>query len=494
MDTQELNFQHVNFCFSTLDAIVEKVMEKWHVPGLSLGITKNGNPIYAKAYGWRDVEKKLPMTVDTVMPIGSNSKSFNGLLMAMLVDEKKLHWDNKVTDHLPEFQLKDSYATQHMTVRDLLIHNSGLPRHDLVWYSRNMDKQDVVAALPYLEPNISFRQKFQYQNMMQMAASYLQERVTGLPWSDLLKNRIFEPLGMTNSNATWREWSQSKEVAQPYRYQDGELRLIECQNMDAVAGAGAINSTVLDMLTYVQFRLNHQSKNGRSLLSKEQLKEIDRSQMPLGNYFESLDVEGDYAMGMMRSQLGRYTLFSHGGAVEGFISAIAWVPDAKLGVVVLTNGESLASRVIQNSVLDLALGLDATDWIERESLNEQTVQKAQDEMRIKFMHARIHNTLPSRPVSELVGHYHHPAYGVVAISQTEVGLEMRLGRLNAKLAHYHYDVFSIDPQASNFFGQMLINQPIAFVGNDAGFVDRLTIPVEPALAPLVFTREKKQTQ
>lgn len=494
MDMHEHNFQDVDLPFSAVDVVVEKVMEKWHVPGLTLGITKNGEMVYTKAYGWRDVEKKLPMTVDTVMPIGSNSKSFNGLLMALLVDDKKLNWDSKVIDYLPEFKLKDAYATQHMTVRDLLIHNSGLPRHDLVWYSRNLGKQDVVAVLPFLEPNVSFRQKFQYQNMMQMTASYLQEKVTGLTWSDLLKTRIFEPLGMTYSNATWKDWTQSKKVAQPYRYQDGELRLIERQNIDVVAGAGAINSTVHDMLKYVQFRLKLQENNGRSLLSKEQAKEIDRSQMPLGNYFESLDVEGDYAMGMMRSQYGRHTLFSHGGAVEGFISAVAWVPDAKLGVVVLTNSETLASRVVQNLVLDWALGIHSTDWIERESLNEQTTSKAQDEMRSKFMQARIPNTLPSRPLSEFAGQYHHPAYGVVEIKVTEAGLDMHLGRLSAKLTHYHFDVFSIDPKASNFFGQLLINQPIAFLGNDAGFVDQLRLPVEPSLSPLVFMRPKKQTQ
>jgi CubicO group peptidase (beta-lactamase class C family) len=488
MDMQEPQSQAIDFRFSNVDVIVEKAMEKWHVPGLTLGITKNGAVIYTKAYGWRDVEKKLAMTVDTVMPIGSNSKSFNGVLMALLVDEKKLHWDSKVIDHLPEFRLKDGYATQHMTVRDLLIHNSGLPRHDLVWVSRNMGQQDVVATLPYLEPNTSFRQKFQYQNMMHMTASYLQERVTGLPWSDLLKKRVFEPLGMTHSTATWKDWSRAKQLAQPYRYQEGGLRLIERQNIDAVAGAGAINSTVPDMLKYVQFRLGYPSKNGRSLLSREQSKEIDRSQMPMGHYFEDVET-GDYAMGVMRSQYGRHTLFSHGGAVEGFISSMAWVPDAKLGVVVLTNSETSASRVVQNSVLDLALGMDASDWIERESLHEQTLQKAQDVRRIKFMHARIPNTQPSRPLSEFAGRYHHPAYGVVEIHPTEEGLAMRLGRLSAKLAHYHYDVFFIDPKASNFFAQMLIHQAVAFAGNDAGVVDRITIPLEPALAPLVFMRQ-----
>ncbi|PIT71544.1 serine hydrolase [Limnohabitans sp. G3-2] len=488
MDMQEPPTQGIDFQFSRVDVIVEKVMEKWHVPGLTLGITQNGAVVYTKAYGWRDVEKKRPMTVDTVMPIGSNSKSFNGLLMALLVDEKKLRWDSKVVEHLPEFKLKDGYATQHMTVRDLLIHNSGLPRHDLALFSRNMAQQDVLATLPHLEPNTSFRQKFQYQNMMQMTASYLQERVTGLPWHALLTQRVLEPLGMTNSNATWKDWSQAKQWAQPYRYQEGGLRLIERQNIDAVAGAGAINSTVPDMLKYLQFRLGYPPKNGGPLLSQEQSKEIDRSQMPMGNYFEDVET-GDYAMGVMRSQYGRHTLFSHGGAVEGFISSMAWVPDAKLGLVVLTNSETSASRVVQNSVLDLALGLDASDWIERETLNEQTLQKAQDAMRAKFMHARIPNTQPSRPLSAFVGRYHHPAYGVVEIQPTQEGLAMRLGRLSANLVHHHYDVFSIDPQASNFFGQMLVHQAIAFAGNDAGVVDRITIPVEPTLAPLVFMRQ-----
>lgn len=476
---------------SKIDLAVEKAMQEWHVPGVALGVIQDGKVIYTKGYGSRNIKANLPMTIDTVMPIGSNTKSFNAVLMAMLVDEKLVAWDKPVIHYLPDFKLVDVYATQYMTVRDLLIHNSGLPRHDLVLFSRKFDFSTVQKALPYLYPSASFRQKFQYQNMMYIMASHLEEKLTGLTWSELVKQRIFMPLNMQDTTTSLDVMAVSKNMSLPYRYENSATLAIDFDNLDNSAGAGSINSSVQDMLKYVQFRLNKEVVNGKSLLSDDQARQIDRSQMPLGEYFASMNIEGDYAMGMMITQHGGHTLYAHGGGVPGFTSAMAWLPDVKLGLVVLTNSESRTGYAIQNTILDAVLGLPQVDHVALERGREKELKKSQRAAEDEFMRARVKNTSPSRPLDAFVGDYMHPAYGVVSIRSVPKGLEIELGKFRVFLSHYHYDVFYASTGPNNYLSDTLKSRPIAFLANDSGVIDRISLPVEPALPPLIFERRKK---
>src|SRR5205814_3454792 len=194
-----------------LDPFVASVMKEWHVPGLAIGIIQDGRPVLLKGYGFRDVEHQLPVTPRTLMAIGSNSKSFTVVLMGMLVDSGKLDWDKPVRDYLPDFQLHDELASQEMTSRDLVTHRSGLPRHDLFWYGGSLGREEMYRRLRYLEPNVSFRSRWQYQNLMFMTAGYLVEKRTGRSWDDLIRERLFAPLGMTRSNTSVRDLPSSDD-------------------------------------------------------------------------------------------------------------------------------------------------------------------------------------------------------------------------------------------------------------------------------------------
>src|SRR6266568_4615280 len=201
---------------SGLDQFVTAQMTEWHVPGLALGIIQDGRVVLLKGYGFRDVEQKLPVTPRTLMAIGSNSKSFTVVLMGMLADSGKLDWDKPVRDYLPDFQLHDELASEAMTPRDLVTHRSGLPRHDLFWYGGSLGREEMYRRLKYLEPNTSFRGRWQYQNLMFMTAGYLVEKRTGRSWDDLIRERIFGPLGMSRSNTSVRDLPASDDAALAY--------------------------------------------------------------------------------------------------------------------------------------------------------------------------------------------------------------------------------------------------------------------------------------
>ncbi|MGH9800472.1 MAG: serine hydrolase domain-containing protein, partial [Blastocatellia bacterium] len=174
------------------DTFVEQVMKDWKVPGLSLAIVKDGKIVYAKGYGYRDVVKKLPVTPDTLFAIGSNSKSFTAAALGILADEGKLDWDKPVREYMPDFRLYDEYATANLRVRDLVSHQSGLPRHDLLWYGSPLSRKELFDHLRYLEPNRKLHEKYQYNNLMFMTAGFLVERLSGQTWEEFVSKRIFQ--------------------------------------------------------------------------------------------------------------------------------------------------------------------------------------------------------------------------------------------------------------------------------------------------------------
>src|SRR5262249_11433827 len=193
---------------ATVDAIraldgfdndVERAMKELHAPGAAVGVIREGKVILAKGYGVREIGKTMPVTADTIFALGSITKSFTALTVAAMVDEGKLDFDKPVHDYLPWFQMYDPVATSLITPRDLLTHRSGLPRHDFIRFSTPLARAELVRRLRYLEPNRTFRDIYQYNNLMYVTAGFLAGEMAGKSWEDLVIERIFTPLGMTNS-------------------------------------------------------------------------------------------------------------------------------------------------------------------------------------------------------------------------------------------------------------------------------------------------------
>ncbi|HMY76641.1 MAG TPA: serine hydrolase domain-containing protein, partial [Blastocatellia bacterium] len=183
------------------DDVVNDAMKKLDVPGMAIAIVKGKQVIYAKGFGYRDVEKQLPVTADTLFAIGSSTKAFTTFVLGTLVDEGKVEWDKPLRNYIPWFKLYDPAMTEHLSVRDTVTHRSGLPRHDLVWYNNfESTREAFVRKLAYLEPSADLRQKWQYNNLMYLTAGYLTEVLTGQTWEDAVRTRVFNPLGFKRSN------------------------------------------------------------------------------------------------------------------------------------------------------------------------------------------------------------------------------------------------------------------------------------------------------
>ncbi|MDE2978859.1 MAG: serine hydrolase, partial [Acidobacteriota bacterium] len=198
------------------DEWVESVMTEWKVPGLGVAIVEDGKTVYARGYGWRDIERELPVTPDTLFAIGSNTKSFTATLLAMQVDDGALAWDEPVRTVLPEFHLHDPVATAQMTAADLLSHRSGLPRHDLYWLATGKSRAEMLAGLHHLEPSATFRSSFQYQNLMYMTAGKVSERIGGKSWEELVEERILRPLGMKRANFSVTRMQEDDDFSYGY--------------------------------------------------------------------------------------------------------------------------------------------------------------------------------------------------------------------------------------------------------------------------------------
>jgi CubicO group peptidase (beta-lactamase class C family) len=484
--------------FAGFDPFVESVMKEWSIPGLAVGAIKDGKVVLAKGYGLRDVEKGLPVTEKTLMAIGSNSKSFTVTLMGMLSDEGKLDWDKPVREYLPDFQLQNDAATRMMTPTDLVTHRSGLPRHDRMWFATGLSRKEMYDRLRFLEPSATFRQRYQYNNLMFMTAGYLTEKITGDSWENLIKQRIFMPLGMTRSNTSVRDMPASGDHALPYLMRDRKVTAVPYRNIDAVGPAGSINSSVEEMLKYVQMHIDQGNAGGRQIISKRfsALMQSLHSAPP-----PNLDLDaptytefgpGGYGLGVnVRSYRGQ-KIVEHGGGIDGFISAMSWMPHARVGVIVLTNfsGVNPVPPVVVSNVYDRLLGLEQVDFRSRAKATQARNERQGTERERKRAAERVMGTSPSRPLAQFTGTFEHPAYGPVTIVEKDGGLAVTHGSETTTYEHFHYDVFQ--PVATKDTMEWSARPRISFTSGVSGKLDKVAIPLEPALPDIVFTRKRTQ--
>ncbi|KAB8330820.1 beta-lactamase family protein [Scytonema tolypothrichoides VB-61278] len=234
-----------------LSEFINKTIQEWKVPGLAIAIIKDSQIIFCEGFGLRDVENNLKVTQKTLFAVASCTKAFTTMAMGILADRGKLDWDKPVRNYLPTFKLYDSYATEHMTPRDLVTHRSGLPRHDFAWYGSVFTRQEIFERLQYLQPTQELRTTFQYQNLMYMTAGYLVGEIAQSSWEDFVQQEIFNPLGIKNSHFAVFKSQKSDDFAFPYKQKDEEVNKIPFRNMDTIGPAGSMNSNITDMAQWL---------------------------------------------------------------------------------------------------------------------------------------------------------------------------------------------------------------------------------------------------
>ncbi len=470
------------------EEVVEKALEDFMVPGLALGIVVDDQVIWAKGFGYRDIENKKPITPRTLLAIGSSTKAFTTIVLATLVDEGRLDWDLPVGSYLPDFKLFDEYATAHLTTRDMVTHRSGMPRHDLAWYNKHdLSRADLVSRLRFFQPNKELRETFQYNNMMFLTAGYLAGQLTGGTWEDAVKERIFYSLGMTSTNFSVDDSQKSNDYALPYEEDDDEIKKMSFRNIDEVGPAGSINSNVEDMIRWMRVHLNEGKLGDEQILSTPALKELHTPQMVIRSIPKDREFAPPaYAMGWFVDAYRGHFRVQHGGNIDGFSALVTLYPRDGVGVVALANKNGTGvGELITRTIADRVFDLESKDWLgealERRKLGKEVTKEAEKKKETR----RIPDTQPTHPLLAYAGEYEHPGYGVLKIERDNDKLVMTFNNIETLLTHWHYEVFKglKNPDDATFE-----DMEIKFTTNFKGMVDAVSAPFELMVDEIVFDR------
>lgn len=479
-----------NGSLAGLDDYINKAIKDWEVPGLAIAVVKDDKIVLAKGFGVRKLGDPTPVDERTLFAIGSSSKAFTAAILATLVDEGKVKWDDPVIKYLPEFQMYDPYVTRELTVRDLLTHRSGLERGDLLWYGTDLSREEILRRTQYLKPTWSLRSTFGYQNLMYLAAGQLAARVTGKSWDDLVATRIFAPLGMTSSNTTIRDFKEGGNVAAPHTKVEDKLVVIPYRLIDNIGPAGSINSNVVDMAQWLRLQLGAGTLDGKKVFSPAAAREMHTSQtvMRLEGQNTLLYPEAhfmNYGLGWFLSDYKGRKLVEHGGAIDGMRAEVALVPEEKLGIVILTNmnGSVIAMPLVYR-IIDAYIKQPEKDWSGDllKVIKAMTEQGAAAARRAEA--GRVTGTKPSLSIDSYAGTFRNDLYGDVRITAEGDKLSVRFGPAwNSDLEHWHYDTF----RARFGGGAGVTNATITFALSAQGKADTVTLGM-PGVSDYPFKR------
>lgn len=462
---------------------IDSTMSQWHVAGLSVAVVKDNKVLMTEGFGYRDFKNKLPVSSQTLFAIGSSSKAFTAFSFGLLVDEGLVDWDTPVKEYMTDFKMYDDFATQEMTPIDLLTHRSGLPRHDLMWYGANFSREELYDRLQYLEPNEPFRYTFQYQNLMYMTAGLLVGRMTNSTWEDVVYERVFIPLGMTNSNFSVDASQETPDFSLPYQINsDDQIEKMDFRNLSTVGPAGSINSCADDMAQWVKMLLNKGMVDDTQLMLEATVENLITPHMFIGGESSSEELTyRNYGLGWFIQTYRGHSYVNHGGNIDGFTALVNLLPDDNLGVVILTNqNNSSYTSIASYYIIDQLLDLEPVDWhgrnvSHREKFSEIEATSGDLE--------RVKGTKPSHDLDDYTGTYENPGYGTVQIEQDGNDLFMVYHSFASPMEHWHYDVFKPTegvPAQSNILFE--------FHSNLQGNIDNISASLEPSVPPIEFEK------
>ncbi len=480
-----LDVQSQRLPLKGFDAYVQRALHDWGCPGLAIAIVKDDSIVFAKGYGVREVVNDAKVDEKTIFGIASCSKAFTAVCAAMLVDEKKIRWDDPVAKYLDGFQLYDPFVTREITVRDLLSHRSGLPAFggDLMWWGSTYSREETLRRIRFVKPATSFRSRYAYQNSMFIAAGQVVSNVTGKPWEEFVKERIFVPLGMQSSSTSVKALQGIGNIVTPHMRIDGKTRAIAWRNLDNGAPAAGINSNVLDMARWIRLQLGHGTFEGKQIFSTIVSEEMWSPQTiiptstpepPLPAFLKSHF--SAYGLGWSLGEFrGRYFV-RHYGEDDGMSSVVGLLPEERLGVVILTNLHvTTLHTALLYRIFDAYLGARNEDWSSlylKVRTDEESKASAEDAAREK---ARAKDSHPSLPLDRYAGKYTNITYGDATVVQENGILVVWLSASPTyigDLQHWQYDTFRStwrDPVAEKTF--------ISFTLDAAGEIDEMKLKV-----------------
>jgi len=402
--------------------LVRRLMARDQIPGVAVGVLERGHLVFARGFGYRDVDSRLPVTPDTLFPLGSCSKAFTATAIALLADEGKIGLDTPVRTYLPDFSLEDRVASATLTPRDLLTHRSGLPRHDLFWYEAPFSRDELYHRLRFLEPGGPPRARFRYNSLMFVVAARIVEKVSGQSWESFVQERVLLPLDMRRTVLSPEAMEADSDHASPYSIREGRAREIPMlKGLNAIAPAGAVQSSVRDLARWLTFH----ATRSPALLGEDLWRELHRPQVEMLEPDQRPEVQRQsYALGWIHESYRGHTVVVHDGAIDGFIVHLGFVPESGQGLIILMNREHAvaALNALAYSAYDRLLGLEPLDW---ETRLRETPEPAQD----------LQDVPLDFPIEEVAGSYEHPAYGLLTVRANRDRLAMQFRDLHLTLVY-----------------------------------------------------------
>jgi CubicO group peptidase (beta-lactamase class C family) len=414
--------------------LVLRLMARDQIPGLAVGVVEQGHVVFARGFGYRDVDNHLPVTPDTLFPLGSCSKAFTATAIALLADEGTIALDTPVRTYLPDFSLEDPVASATLTTRDILTHKSGLPRHDLFWYQAPFSRDELYGRLRFLEPSGPPRTRWQYNSVMFVVAGRIVEKVSGESWESFVEDRILFPLNMRRTLLSAEAMESDSDHACPYAIREGRVQKIPMlKRLSPIAPAAAVQTSVQDLASWLTFH----ATRSPGLLGERMWRELHRPQAEMPAPDQPEVQHPYYALGWIHESYRGHPLVCHNGAIDGFTVHLGFLPETGQGLILLMNRDlaSPALMAIAYSAYDRLLGLEPLDW----------------EGRLKEVPTPLQgvpHTALDFPIENVVGRYEHPAYGVLTVRAKGERLVMQFRTLRFALVYQGQRRFlSLEPIA-----------------------------------------------
>ncbi|MGV3528494.1 MAG: serine hydrolase [Flavisolibacter sp.] len=486
---------------TALEPQLQQILKDWNAPGFAVAVVQKNKVIYAKGFGYRDVEKKLPVTPNTLFAIGSCTKAFTASLIGLLDKEKKVELDKPVHNYLPQLSFYNDALTDQVTLRDMMTHRTGLPRHDLSWYFFDTPSRDsLLQRIRYMEPSAGLRNTWQYNNWMFMLQGMVVEKITGKSWEQNVSEKIFQPLGMSRSNFSVKQLAADADAATGYGLKfDSILQKLPYYNISGMGPAGSINSSVNEMANWLNTWIHAGKFNDREILPEPFARTAMSSQMVIAPAVpDSANPDiyfANYGLGWFLSSYRGHYRVEHGGNIDGFSASTAFYPTDSIGIVVLTNQNgSTVPSIVRNIITDRLLNLPYKDWSKQLKQSRDKAKAAEKAAIATATDQRKKGTTPSHSMKDYEGLYSNPGYGTIDVYLKNDSLFARTGSKTVWLRHYHYDIF--EPLMVEEDGIDTSGAPMKFQFemDVNGDIHSLASAFEPSLKPLEFVKKAKEVQ
>ena len=481
-----------------IDKELEKIGVTWHAAGYAVAVVEKDKIIYARGFGYRDYDNKLPVTPNTLFAIGSCSKSFTASLLGILRSEDKLSFNDRPGKYIPELAFSNRELNSEVTIKDLMCHRTGLPRHDLSWYLFPSNSKDsLLLRLAYQEPFADVREKWYYNNFMYLTQGVIAERITGKSWEENIREKFFAPMEMTTSNLSVKELENSAEASLGYELNDEKIEKLDYYRIAGMSPAGSINSSANEMANWLITWINGGKFHGKEIIPANYVTEATSSQMVVNSGYPSKEHPdlflANYGYGWLISSYRGHYRVEHGGNINGFSANACILPTDSIGIVVLVNQDgSAVPSIVRNTLIDRILGLSYIDWNTELKERRDKAVKDEKEAQTASDSNRVTNTRPSHYFADYTGSYSNPGYGEFTITNRGDSLFAVFPLTKLWLKHYHYDIFEpfeVKDTGIDTTGFINGNFRFNFSTNNTGEISGLDVKLEPTIDPIIFDRQ-----